>query len=118
MWRSAPSNSTSTATLFSAWVAASPPIPTPTASGTSACTRPHRSSGVAPAPADEYLCQPFRLTDHHVVTGDHRDHRAGHGRDAPALLPSRQRTIPAGEYPRPWHVGKLPAVDLLGHEVN
>ena len=60
-WRSGPSSSAPTDRPCSEWAAASPPTPTPTANGRSACIRRRRSSRLR--------AQPRRLTDHHIVAG-------------------------------------------------
>ena len=65
----------------------------PTANGTSACTRRRRSSTlrVPPAALEEKLGQQFRLADHQVVAGVHRQHglHATQRGDRPALRAHR-----------------------------
>src|SRR4051812_41969187 len=98
-------SSTPRATQYWALAAGSPPTRIRIANGTSACTRP-RPSLIGPAPLDENPGQSFRLADHQVVTGIHRDHgvHAAKGGDAVALGLDRQRAIASGQDPRPAYV--------------
>ena len=88
-WRSGPWSSAQTAQRCSASAAASQRIPTRTANGTNAWTRPRRSSalGIAPAALEEQFGQQCRLADHQVVAGVHRQHglHTAEGGDGPAL---------------------------------
>ena len=107
-WRSGPWSSTQTAQRCSASAAASQPIPTRTANGTSACTRRRRSSalGIAPAALEEQFGQQCRLADHQVVAGVHRQHglHTAKGGDRPALRCHREGTVAQRQDPGPRHL--------------
>jgi hypothetical protein len=88
-------------TVGLASAAASRRTPIPTASGTNACTGPHRSSGIQPAPFNKDLRQPFRLADHQSVASVDRDKglNPADSLDAGPLLFDRMSTVARGQYP-------------------